>query len=144
MSNFKFKCPICNKEADTSTASIEKVITNSKHIGTKVRGRTVTQTYRETYYNVRFCSKCYKRKEKYNSILIVFVFLIIPILYSIYYFSGSSHNGVWNFIVLLFMLYFALLFVYGIINKIVEALFFDVDIEKAIKDNAIEDRFYGF
>lgn len=133
-----FNCPICDRESNINEASIEPVTTSSKHIGTKIRGRVVTRTYRDTYYNVRICPKCNKRKIKVDRIILGFVLIVLPTLYSIFYFVNSDNNGIVNFILLMVLpIPLALLFIYIILSKIINALFFDIKIKKTEENNAI-------
>lgn len=66
-----FVCPYCGKEHNIAEAKIEKILASSKHVSTKISGRIVTRTYQDSYYNIRFCTKCYKRKKEQKQYCIV-------------------------------------------------------------------------
>ena len=136
----KFTCPICSKEYYVIDAVVENIVTKSEHVGTKVSGRRVTRTYRDTSYDVRFCSKCYKRKHNSHIVLRVIMFILLPTLYSINYFANHGavdFLGFLSFLGFLLMFFFLHALIYSLLVKFVDAVFFSVDIEKAIRDNAI-------
>ena len=47
-----FRCPSCRKQFNINDATIIPINTKSEHVGTKISGRVVTRTYRDTYHHV--------------------------------------------------------------------------------------------
>lgn len=131
-----FKCPYCGKEHSISEAKTEKILASSKHVKTNYRGRNVIYTYLDTYYNIRFCPKCYKRKYWTKRILYVSIFAIFTLILGLIYFRDSN-GSVWRFLASLCIFYLLLILAVGLLNWILDKTIFAVDFEKAHQDNAI-------
>lgn len=136
-----FVCPYCGKEHNITDAKIEKILASSKHVSTKISGRIVTRIYQNSYYNVRFCSKCYKRKMRTKTILYGSILALSTILYGIHYF-GNLGGSILGFLGFLILLYFLVFLGIGALNWILDKTIYDVDFENAAKNNAIEP--HGF
>lgn len=136
-----FICPYCGKEHKIIDAKIEKILASSKHISTKISGRIVTRTYQDSYYNIRFCAKCYKRKMRTKTILYSSIFVLSTILYGIHYF-GNLGGSVLVFLGFLILLYLLVLLGVGVLNWILDKTIYNVDFEDAANNNAIEPHGY--
>lgn len=136
-----FKCPYCGEEYNITDAKVEKVLASSKHVSTKISGRIVTRTYVDSYYNVRFCPSCYKRKNITKKILYSSIFVIATILYAIHYF-GNLGGSFGRFLGFLLLLYFLISLGVGALNWILDKTIYDVDFENTHKNNAIEPHRY--
>lgn len=132
-----FICPYCGKEHNITDAKVEKILASSKHVSTKISGRIVTRTYQDSYYKVRFCAKCYKRKKRTKTILYSSILALSTILYGIHYFRNLD-GSILGFLGFLVLLYFLVLLGIGVLNWILDKTIYDVDFESAVKNNAIE------
>ena len=74
-----FICPSCGKKLKVKEAKVIPIQIESKHIETKVHGRMIERKYRDTYYNIRFCPSCAKRKRINTIICIIIFFIMIPL-----------------------------------------------------------------
>ena len=136
-----FKCPYCGKEYDIKDAVVEKILASSEHTSTKIRGRKITYTYIDSYYYVRFCAKCHKRKTATKKVIFGSIFITAFIYFVINIFkNGSFEDGldIMAFILIAFMLYFLLRLVVGVILWVLDKTIYAVDFEEAHKNNAIE------
>ena len=136
-----FICPYCDKEHNIADAKTEKILASSKHVSTKISGRIVTRTYQDSYYNIRFCAKCYKRKKMIKTILYCLILALSTLLYGSHY-LGNLNGSIWGFLGFLILLYFLILLVIGVLNWILDKTIFDVDFENAANNNAIEPHSY--
>ncbi len=136
-----FRCPYCNKEHNIIDAKIEPILASSKYVSTKVSGRIVTRTYQDTYYNIRFCTKCYKHKTMTKLILYCSILALSTILYGIHYFSNLD-GSILGFLGFLILLYLLVLIGIGALNWLLDKTIYDVDLEYAANNNAIEPHRY--
>lgn len=136
-----FICPYCGKEHNINDAKIEKILASSKHVSTKISGRIVTRTYQDSYYNIRFCTKCYKRKMRTKTILYSSIFVLSTILYGIHYF-GNLDSSILGFLGFLVLLYFLVFLGVGVLNWILDKTIYNIDFEDAANNNAIEPHDY--
>lgn len=136
-----FICPYCGKEHNITDAKIDKILASSKHVSTKISGRIVTRTYQDSYYNIRFCAKCYKRKKRTKIILYSSILALFTILYGIHYF-GNLDGSILGFLGFLVLLYFLVFLGIGLLNWILDKTIYDIDFEDAANNNAIEPHAY--
>ena len=134
--NLKYKCPYCGKEHEINDCVVEKILAKSKHISTKYRSRLVIRTYRDSYYYVRVCHKCHKKKKITLYTLQVLFFVVCPILYTLHYFK-TSNNGIGNYLGVILCVYFLCYLIYLIVGSLIAYTMFPINFEKANKDNAI-------
>ena len=142
-----FRCPNCRKQFNINEASVIPVNTKSKHVGTKISGRTVTRTYQDTYYHIRFCPSCAKKRSKKISYLSRSVMIIYLLFVILYYFLNweklMANGGIGNVIGMVFAFLLLGLIVFAILGWIIHLVFDKtIDIEQAAKDNAIKNPFF--
>lgn len=129
-----FVCPDCRKQFKVNDAVVIQIQTESKHIGTEFHGRIVERKYRDTYYNVRFCSCCAKKRKMISKISLMILFVIIPLSVAIWSISQPG-RGVGSFLGALFGTEFLCLVAYGIWNWMTMGS--SIDIDEAAKNNAL-------
>ena len=139
-----FRCPICGKQYRIEEAVVIPINTKSEHVGTKISGRTVTRTYQDTYYHIRFCKSCAKKRIKKESLFtwsIMIIFIVLAILFFVINWNKIMGNGgIGNAIGLLFVLVIIGLFVMAVIGWIKHFLFDkSIDISQAAKGNALKN-----
>ena len=131
-----FKCPYCGKEHKISEAKIDLLIT-SKHIDTKISGRFVTRTYKDTYYKIRCCEKCLKSKNRIKISFYALIFIASTIFYSVSH-SELLSESVGSFLGFMLLMYLLVFLGIGCLNWLLNKTVYDIDIEEARKNNAIE------
>ncbi len=129
-----FVCPDCKKQIKVNDAVVIQIQTESKHIGTEFHGRIVERKYRDTYYDVRFCPSCAKKRKLISKISLMILFIIIPLSVAIWSISQPGRS-VGSFLGALFATEFLCLVVYGIWNWITMGS--SIDINEAAKNNAL-------
>ena len=139
-----FRCPSCRKQFNINDATVIPINTKSEHVGTKISGRVVTRTYSDTYYHVRFCKSCAKKRIKRQRTIIWSTISILVALLILYYIFNwdkvMAHGGIGNAIGMLFVFAFLGLIVFAIVGWITHLLFDKtIDIEQAAKDNALKN-----
>ena len=130
-----YTCPYCKKEH--SDYKVEKRLIGSKYQGASIRGRTVTHKFQDSYYYIRICPKCDRKKRIINAILNILIYIGGIILYGFYYFGNFENKGVGNFIGISIILLLPLSIIKAIIIKILDNTLYDIDYEEANRNGAI-------
>ena len=132
-----FICPKCGKKVLIKDARIIPIQTKSEHVDTKIKGRMVQRTYRDTFHAIRFCNECAKKKHKYSKIGLLIMFCFIPLSISIWVWT-LPERGFGSFIGSLIFCEFICFLLYGFFSYLTEGS--EVDLEHASKCNAIAER----
>lgn len=129
-----FTCPDCDKQFKVKDAVVRKIQTESKHVSTEFHGRIVERKYRDTYYNVRFCPSCAKKRKILSAIGLIILFVIIPLSMAIWSVS-QPEGGIGAFFGVLLGTEFLCLVAYGLWNWVTMGA--SINIEQAAKNNAL-------
>lgn len=130
-----FVCPDCGQEIDVNEAEVIKIQTASKHIGTEFHGRIIVRTYRNTYYNVRFCKSCAKTRKLTSRVLRVIMFIIIPLCFGVVLSVCEPDRGIGGFFGAILGAEFLCWLVYMIWKLI--TMGYSIDINHAARCNAL-------
>ena len=95
-------------------------------------------TYKNSYYNIRFCPKCHKNKITTKWIINILIFIIFTAI-CVSYYNTTDNISTSDFLVYLFFRYLGMGILMLILNHILDKTFFDIDIKKAHSDNAIDN-----
>lgn len=130
-----FVCPDCGQELKVDDAEVIKIQTSSKHIGTESHGRIIIRTYRETYYNIRFCKFCAKNRKITSKIGRIIMFIVIPLCFGVFLSIYDPDRGVVGFLVTILGAEFLCWIVYRIWKLI--TMGYSIDINHVAKCNAL-------
>lgn len=126
-----FNCPDCGVKHSTETAVIRSIQTKSKYLRTEIKGKIITRLYLDTYYKVRFCHKCARKRSIKTKIYYSFFLLIIPLVSSSIVATSIGHFF-GAFIGSFFLSWVPL----GLTNLIIMGT--EIDIDHAAQCNALE------
>lgn len=136
-----FVCPHCGKKFPLSEAVVVDEITDTKSAGSTVRGRTITHKFIDTHHKVRFCPKCAKRRDAVRKWMSIFIWIIAPIVLTVLFTirGWKDTDGIFaNIFLSLFLAYLTtVVFILIPVSWIFKWTYFDIDVEKAAKDNAL-------
>ena len=133
-SMLSFTCPYCKTKHDINDAIVERILDKSEHVHTSWRMRYAVQTYRDTYYNVRFCPRCFKRKHKVKKIIGILMYLI-PLTWLVIatWAAGTMDKILVGVLPILFICWLSK----GLLFFLLDKTIYDVDFEEAHRNNAL-------
>lgn len=131
-----YTCPICGHRHILEDSHKEDVQIASKKVGTEIKGRAIIDKYVDTYATVRICKNCHERKEKSKQFINILCYGLIPLIYVISYLT-KPNEGVLNLILILLVMALPMVFVKYVLLKILDSTIYEIDIDKAKKNNAV-------
>ena len=138
-----FTCPHCGKEYPKEIAVINDEITDSKYVGSTVRGRNAIHKFQDSHYQVRFCPSCAKKRSRVRFWLSKFIWIICLLILTVFFtycalvLKGET-NILGSLLSSFLMSYLISIVFVGIpLSWLFKWLYFDFDLEKAKKGNAI-------
>ena len=139
----KYICPWCGKIHDTRESHIRVLRAGTETIDRQyyIGASTSAKTYVRIWYNIRCCEKCYKWFKIWTRTLYticIMAYIALGIFWAKWLIETEDND--WTIWIASALIYAVIgLIAYAGKNTIEECLFNVVDVEKAYKNNAIEE-----